>query len=207
MTWVSGPRYLALRSWVWGPEREVSGPGSQDLGFRPSKALHPTVVLSFSRHFSLRPPSLFFFPSLFSASIVTFLFPVTFLCVHRHFSLRPVVTDGHKHGYLVFFKTRLRTTEISTLIPTVTDRLTAHWLTNERWLKLYRGRMSGPVLSYKICLSVRPTVRAGSAGGLKRRTVASDRRTQGLSEFIYKTSGCPYIRTLWSPWCRMHYYY
>ncbi len=57
-----------------------SGPGSQDLGFRPSvfgsqdlgfrtsKALHPTVVLSFSPHFSLRPPSLFFFPSLFSAS-------------------------------------------------------------------------------------------------------------------------------------------
>jgi hypothetical protein len=52
--------------------------GSQDLGFRistgrkyrtTSKALHPTIVLSFSRHFSLRPSSLFFFfPSLFSAS-------------------------------------------------------------------------------------------------------------------------------------------
>jgi len=67
-------------TWVSGPQREVSGPGSQDLGFRPSifgsqdlgfrtsKALHPTVVLSFSRHFSLHPPSLFFFPSLFSAS-------------------------------------------------------------------------------------------------------------------------------------------
>jgi hypothetical protein len=59
---------LDLRTWVSGPQREVSGPGSQDLGFRTSKALHPTVVLSFSRHFSLRPPSLFFFPSLFSAS-------------------------------------------------------------------------------------------------------------------------------------------
>jgi hypothetical protein len=55
------------RTWVSGPQCEVSGPGSQDLGFRPSvfgsqdlgfrtsKALHPTVVLSFSRHFSLRP--------------------------------------------------------------------------------------------------------------------------------------------------------
>ena len=76
---------LDLRTWVSGPQREVSGPDSQDLDFRPSvfgsqdqgfrtsKALHPTVVLSFSRHFSLRPPSLFFFPSLFSASTVTFL--------------------------------------------------------------------------------------------------------------------------------------
>jgi hypothetical protein len=87
--WLSGPGFqdlnarfqdLDLRTWVSGPQREVSGPGSQDLGFRPSvfgsqdlgfrtsKALHPTVVLSFlcvhrhfsfSRHFSLRPPSLF----------------------------------------------------------------------------------------------------------------------------------------------------
>jgi hypothetical protein len=58
-------------TWLSGPQREISRPGSQDLGFRPSvfgsqdlgfrtsKALHPTVVLSFSRHFSLRPPSLF----------------------------------------------------------------------------------------------------------------------------------------------------
>ncbi len=77
---------MALRTWVSGPQREVSGPESQDLGFRPSvfgsqdlgfrtsKALHPTVVLSFSHHFSLCPPSLFFFPSLFSASTVTFLY-------------------------------------------------------------------------------------------------------------------------------------
>ncbi len=27
---------LDLRTWVSGPQREVSGPGSQDLGFRPS---------------------------------------------------------------------------------------------------------------------------------------------------------------------------
>jgi hypothetical protein len=30
---------------------------------RQTHAMHPTVVSSFSRHFSLRPPSLFFFPS------------------------------------------------------------------------------------------------------------------------------------------------
>jgi hypothetical protein len=44
-----------LRTWVSSSRREVSGPGSQDLGFRTSKALHPTVVLSFlcvHRHFS-----------------------------------------------------------------------------------------------------------------------------------------------------------
>jgi hypothetical protein len=63
---VPGPRNAEL-SRRTDPQREVSGLcsqdlgfrpsvfGSQDLGFRTSKALHPTVVLSFSRHFSLRP--------------------------------------------------------------------------------------------------------------------------------------------------------
>ncbi len=46
-TWVSKPRYFALRTWVLGPR--------QTHRYRTSKALHPTVVLSFSRHFSLRP--------------------------------------------------------------------------------------------------------------------------------------------------------
>jgi hypothetical protein len=50
-TWVSGLQYLALRTWVSGPR--------QTHRYRTPKALHPTVVLSFSRHFSLRPPSLF----------------------------------------------------------------------------------------------------------------------------------------------------
>jgi hypothetical protein len=50
-TWVSGPRYLALRTWVSGPR--------QTHRYRTPKALHPMVVLSFSRHFSLCPPSLF----------------------------------------------------------------------------------------------------------------------------------------------------
>jgi hypothetical protein len=45
--WVSGPRYLALRTWVSGPR--------QTHKYRTPKALHPTVVLSFSRHFSLCP--------------------------------------------------------------------------------------------------------------------------------------------------------
>ncbi len=51
--WLSRPGFqdlnarfqdLALKTWVSGPQREVSGPDSQDLGFRTSKALHPTVV-------------------------------------------------------------------------------------------------------------------------------------------------------------------
>jgi hypothetical protein len=39
--------HLALRTWVSGPR--------QTHRYRTPKALHPTVVLSFSRHFSLRP--------------------------------------------------------------------------------------------------------------------------------------------------------
>jgi hypothetical protein len=103
-----------------------------------------------------------------------YLFPVTFLCVQWSQTDRrtdPVWVDS--------FKTRLRTTEISTLIPTVTDRLTS-----ECWSKLYRGRLSGPVLPYKICLSVRPTVRAGSVGGLKRRTVVSDKQTHARMDVV-----------------------
>jgi hypothetical protein len=46
-TWVSEPRYLALKTWVSGPR--------QTHRYRTPKALHPTVVLSFSRHFFLRP--------------------------------------------------------------------------------------------------------------------------------------------------------
>jgi hypothetical protein len=46
-----------------------------------------------------------------------------------------------------FFKTRLRTTEISTLIPTVTDRLIAHRQTDQRAL---------------VGIIQRPSVRAGS---------------------------------------------
>jgi hypothetical protein len=78
--------HLALRTWVSGPGQThaLSGPGFQDLDGR-TKALHPTVVdrcsvlcLIFSRHFSLRPSSLFSASSgdrrtLFPASIVTFL--------------------------------------------------------------------------------------------------------------------------------------
>jgi hypothetical protein len=50
-TWTSRPRFqdLGLRTWV--------------SRLRQTHATHPAVVSSFSRHFSLRPPSLFFFPS------------------------------------------------------------------------------------------------------------------------------------------------
>jgi hypothetical protein len=54
---------LDFRTWI-------SGPGFQDLGLRTwvsrlkqTHATHPTVVSYFSHHFSLHPPSLFFFPS------------------------------------------------------------------------------------------------------------------------------------------------
>jgi len=67
----------------------LSGPGFQDLESSPSYG------------------RLIFFPSLFFASTVTFLFPVTFLCIHRHFSLRPVVTDKQTHGPNPIFRIRL----------------------------------------------------------------------------------------------------
>jgi hypothetical protein len=62
---LAGPQFLDLDLRTW-----VSGPGFQDLGLRTwvsglrqMHATHPTVVSSFSRHFSLRPLSLFFFSS------------------------------------------------------------------------------------------------------------------------------------------------
>ncbi len=54
-TWISGPGFQALNARFQDLALRTSVFGSQDLGFRTSKALHPTVVLSFSRHFSLRP--------------------------------------------------------------------------------------------------------------------------------------------------------
>ncbi len=112
---LSGPEFQDLHIWLSGPQRkvsrpgfqafnEVSGPGSQNLAFRPSTRGFRTwlsgpgfqafgIWLSGPGSQDLESsPSyghLIFFPSLFSASTVTFLFPVTFLYVHRHFSLRP----------------------------------------------------------------------------------------------------------------------
>jgi hypothetical protein len=63
-----GPGFQTLNARFQDLDLRPSVFGSQDQGFRTSKALHPTVVLFFPGHFSLRPPSLFFFPSLFSAS-------------------------------------------------------------------------------------------------------------------------------------------
>ena len=105
-TWISGPGFQALGIWL-------SGPGFQDLESSPSYG------------------RLIFFPSLFCASTVTFLFPVTFLCVHRHFSLRPVVTD----------------------------RLTAHRQTDQRALVEIIQRPSVRAGSPVENLSVRPSVR------------------------------------------------
>jgi hypothetical protein len=62
----------------------------------------------------------------------------------------------------------------------VTDRLTAHRQTDQRALVEIIQRPSVRAGSPVENLSVRPTVRAGSAGGLKRGTVASrtDRQTK-----------------------------
>ncbi len=61
----------AVRTWVSGPQREVSGPGFQALNARfqdlESSPSYGRLI------FSLRPPPLFFFPPLSSASTVTFL--------------------------------------------------------------------------------------------------------------------------------------
>jgi len=92
--WLSGPGFqdlnarfqdLDLRTWVSRPQREVSGPDSQNLSFRPSVFGSQDLKLSGPGFQDLEnSPSygrLIFFPSLFSESTVTFLFPVTFLCV------------------------------------------------------------------------------------------------------------------------------
>jgi len=82
---------LVLRTCVSGPQREVSGPGSQDLGFRPSTRGFRTWG-SGPRYLALR--TWVSGPRKLSILRSSYLFPITFLCVHRHFSLHPVVTDG-----------------------------------------------------------------------------------------------------------------
>jgi hypothetical protein len=80
--WLSGPGFQDLDKWTLGFTLRTSG-------FRTSKALHPTVILSFSCHFSLHPLSLFsrvqfsrhFFlrpPSLFSACVRACVHPGRF---------------------------------------------------------------------------------------------------------------------------------
>jgi len=132
---------LDLRTWVSGPQREVSGPGSQDLGFRPSMRGFRTWISGPGFQDLESSPSygrLIFFPSLFSVSTITFLFPVTFLCVHRHCCLRPVVTD--------------RPLDAENSFPVFGIPFSA-----------VRAESRFP----------NPTVRADSAGGLKRGNVAS----------------------------------
>ncbi len=52
-------QHWKVQQYQWVPvncfNQLITHARSQDLGFRTSKALHPTVVLSFSLHFSLRP--------------------------------------------------------------------------------------------------------------------------------------------------------
>jgi len=90
---------FTLRTWVSGPRETGTGFHSQDLGFRTSKALHPTVVLSFSRHFSLRPVSLLSRVQFSLFSGVQF---------SRHFSLRPPslfsASSGHWCSVYIAFR-------------------------------------------------------------------------------------------------------
>jgi hypothetical protein len=93
---------MALRTWVSGPQREVSGSGSQDLGFRPSTRGFRTWISGpgfqalDARFQDLDLRTWVSEPRKLSILRSSYLFPVTFLCVHRHFSfsrhfsLRPV---------------------------------------------------------------------------------------------------------------------
>ncbi len=89
--WVSGSRYLALRTWVSGPRKTDTGFHSHDLGFRTS--INGLWVSLSGPGFqdvesSTSYGRLIFFPSLFSASIVTFLprpvFPSLFSASSGH---------------------------------------------------------------------------------------------------------------------------
>jgi hypothetical protein len=134
---------LALRTWVSGPQREVSGPGSQDLGFRPSvfgfqdlsfrtsKVLHPTVVLSFSRHFSFS----------------------------HHFSLRPVVTDGRTPGLREFI---YKTSGCPWPKATVNSPVGARDLHLDLWTRRLRSHTQSLSLPFLESRFPNPTVRAGS---------------------------------------------
>jgi hypothetical protein len=66
----------ALKTWVSGPQREVSGHGFQDLGFRPSTRGFRTWISRPGFQALESSPSygrLIFFLSLFFTSTVTFL--------------------------------------------------------------------------------------------------------------------------------------
>jgi hypothetical protein len=144
-----------FRTWISGPQREVSRPGSQDLGFRPSMRGFRTWLSRPGFQDLESSPSygrLIFFPSLFSASTVTFLFPVTFL-------------------YVQWSQTDARTDALSRALVRslpgssgISHALTA-WFPNPT----VRAESRFP----------NPTIWAGSAGGLKHGTVVSrtNRRT------------------------------
>jgi len=83
---ISDPRFFYFYQWV--PvncfNQLITHARSQDLGFRTSTRGFRTWISGPGFQDLESSPSygrLIFFPSLFSASIVTFLFPVTFLCV------------------------------------------------------------------------------------------------------------------------------
>jgi hypothetical protein len=99
------PSTWGFRTWLSSPQREVSGLGFQDLGFRPSTRGFRTW-LSGPWYLALR--TYVSGPRKLSILWSSYLFPVIFLSVHhhfffsRHFSLRLVVTDGQTHGLSEF---------------------------------------------------------------------------------------------------------
>jgi len=161
-TWVSGPQRE-----VSGPRREVSGPGSQDLGFRPSvfgsqdlgfrtsKALHPTVVLSFSRHFSLRP-----------------------MVTDKRTDGSAIENAGRfcqwikmQRPYLAAFRSHCPS-GFTGRIPFFESDCPDRFCQSDRFCQRIKTWNC-------------PTVWAGSAVGLKRETVASDGRTHTRTKWIY----------------------
>jgi hypothetical protein len=172
--WLSGPGFqdlnarfqdLDFKTWVSGPQREVSGPGSQDQGFRISKALHPTVVLFFS----------------------------------RHFSLRPVVTDGQTHGLSDLWTRHLRshTQSLSLSLSQSNLSLVRSLPGSSGISRALAAWFSNPIVQAESRF-LNPTVRADSAGRLKRRTIVS--RTDRLCEFIYKIGFTNFLSTQCANW-------
>ncbi len=101
---------MALRTWISGPQREFSGPGSQDLGFSFRTWISgPGFQALDARFQDLALRTWVSGPQKLSILRSSYHFLITFLCVHRHFSfshhfsLRPPslfsTSSGHRHTH------------------------------------------------------------------------------------------------------------
>jgi hypothetical protein len=140
-TSIFGFQDLGFRTSTRGFRTWISGPGFQDLESSPSYG------------------RLIFFPSLFSASTVTFLFTVTFLCVQWSQTDEEEESERRTGAcILIHRKNRFchRKCACCLVLPNPTVRAESRF--------------------------PNPTVRAGSAGGLKHGTVVS--RTDGRTHYV-----------------------